>query len=325
MNNETSSPPTCCMPAFVPRESATGIELTIALVENGTPATTSGMVFIEGGSFLMGTDGPEAWKADGEGPVREVTVSAFWMDECAVTNAQFAAFVEATNYVTEAENFGWSYVFHKHVSAENKKLSRGYSSEAQWWLGIGGAYWRKPEGPGSNLKKREEHPVVHVSWNDAVAYCAWAGKKLPTEAQWEYAARGGLVQKLYPWGDELNPKGKNGKPEHRCNIWQGKFPVLDTGTDGWTNTAPVKTFAPNAFGLYHTSGNVWEWCRDWFSPDHSKDLPNDPTGPEFGTHKITKGGSFLCHESYCNRYRLAARTANTPDSTTSHTGFRCVL
>jgi formylglycine-generating enzyme required for sulfatase activity len=281
------------------------------------------MVFLPGGRFLMGSDGPESWKADGEGPVREVEVEPFWIDECAVTNAQFAKFIDATDYRTEAEVFGWSFVFYKHVNADNKKGARGFSGEANWWLGIDGAYWRRPEGPGSDLKKRLDHPVVHVSWNDAVAYCNWAGKTLPTEAQWEYAARGGLEQKLYPWGDELTPRGKGGKTEHRCNIWQGKFPDLDTGADGWKNTAPAKTFLPNGYGLYQMSGNTWEWCADWFSRVHTS-VPS-PAGASLATHKVTKGGSFLCHSSYCNRYRVAARTANTPDSTTSHTGFRCIF
>jgi len=282
------------------------------------------MIFLKGGTFLMGSEGPEVWKADGEGPVRSIELAPFWMDVCAVTNARFAQFVEATNYKTEAEMFGWSYVFHKHVSADNKKRARGFSGEANWWLGVEGAHWRKPEGPGSDVRKREQHPVVHISWNDALAFCQWSGLQLPTEAQWEFAARGGLEQKLYPWGDELSPKDKSGKMTHKCNIWQGKFPTLDTGADGWTNTAPVKSFAPNGFGLYQMSGNVWEWCSDWFGRDHlARELQN-PTGPPDGTQKVVKGGSFLCHASYCNRYRVAARTGNTPDSTTSHTGFRCV-
>ena len=279
------------------------------------------MVPLQGGTFLMGDEGPHCWPGDGEGPIRAVALAPFWMDVCAVSNAQFAGFVDATDYRTEAEIFGWSYVFHRHVSAGNKKKSRGFSSEAHWWLGIEGAFWRKPEGPGSDIKKRATHPVVHVSWNDANAYCRWSGKTLPTEAQWEYAARGGLESQLYPWGDELVPRGKNGKPQHRCNIWQGKFPTLDTGADGFTNTAPVKTFAPNGFGLYQMSGNVWEWCADWFSPLHTA----DENGPSHGVEKVAKGGSFLCHASYCNRYRVAARIGNTPDSTTSHTGFRCAL
>ena len=267
------------------------------------------MVQLGGGAFLMGSESAESWPADGEGPVREIEVKAFFLDACAVTNARFEKFVDETGYVSEAEKFGWSYVFHRHVNAQNRKRVRGVSDGANWWLGIEGACWRKPEGPGSDLKKRANHPVVHVSWNDAQQFCAWAGMRLPSEAEWEYAARGGLVQKNYPWGDELTPRGKNGKPEHRCNIWQGKFPDLDTGTDGFTATAPTQSYAPNGFGLYQMSGNVWEWCSDLFQKSQMQ--------------RVVKGGSFLCHASYCNRYRVAARTANTPDSTTSHTGFRC--
>lgn len=319
MNDETKATCSCCVPQNAERagESAALVQLLMAPAPT-VEVSTKGMVFLEGGSFLQGSEGAEAWKADGEGPVREVEVAPFWIDECAVTNAQFAEFVDATGYVTEAETFGWSYVFHKHVSGDNKRKVQGYSGEANWWLGIEGAMWRRPEGPGSDIKKRIDHPVVHVSWNDAQAYCRWSGKQLPSEAQWEYAARGGLVQQLYPWGNELTPKGKNGKPEHRCNIWQGKFPTLDTGQDGWTNTAPVKTFKPNGFGLYQMSGNTWEWCADAFSSAPSRKT-------EDTSRRVVKGGSFLCHASYCNRYRCAARTANTPDSTTSHTGFRCVL
>ncbi len=312
MREETQS--SCCLPATIERPTLT-IPLSPIVASNGED--NKGMVHLQGGKFLMGSEGPEAWKADGEGPIREVEVAPFWLDECAVTNARFAAFIEATGYETEAERFGWSYVFYKHVNGANKEKARGFSGEANWWVGIEGAMWRRPEGPGTDIKKRLDHPVVHISWNDAQAFCLWAGKQLPTEAQWEYAARGGLVQQLYPWGNDLTPKGKNGKPQHRCNIWQGKFPSLDTGQDGWTNTAPAKTFEPNAFGLYQTSGNTWEWCADPFA-----------TNPQHTTtnlsRRVVKGGSFLCHISYCNRYRCAARTGNTPDSTTSHTSFRCL-
>ena len=188
---------------------------------------------------------------------------------------------------------------------------------------MAGTYWRRPEGPGSSVVKRPTHPVVHVSWNDAVAFCHWAGKRLATEAEWEYAARGGLTQMSYPWGNELMPGAK-----HRCNIWQGKFPQRDTGEDGFVGTCPVNAFAANGYGLYNCSGNVWEWISEWFCPSyHLPEKPQtreNPIGPPGGTHKVQKGGSFLCHRSYCNRYRVAARTGNTPDSSTVNAGFRCV-
>ena len=168
-------------------------------------------------------------------------------------------------------------------------------------------------------KKREDFPVVHVSWNDAQAFCAWAGKRLPTEAEWEFAARGGLERKIFPWGDEMTPGGK-----HQMNTWQGKFPDFDTGADGFTNVAPAKSFKPNGYGLYNMTGNTWDWCADWFSVHHPvAEILENPTGPAKGELKTIRGGSFLCHVSYCNRYRCSARTANTPDSATAHCGFRC--
>lgn len=278
------------------------------------------MVKLPGGTFLMGTDHPEAWAQDGEGPVREVTVSSFYLDICAVTNRQFEAFVNATGYKTEAEAFGWSYVFHLLIPKKVMKKGKHRPLEGlNWWLGVEGASWRRPEGPGTNIRKRLDHPAVHISWNDATAYCAWAGKRLPTEAEWEYAARGGQVQKIYPWGDELTPGGK-----HRCNIWQGEFPHRNTAEDGYIGTAPVRSFAANPFGLYNMSGNVWEWCADWFSPTHHLTASRiNPAGPDNGELRLMKGGSYLCHHSYCNRYRVAARNGNTPDSSTGNCGFRC--
>ncbi|HEX8463744.1 MAG TPA: formylglycine-generating enzyme family protein [Abditibacterium sp.] len=308
MKIELLAPPSCCT---APEKVASSTNAEVPIAKSPTFGSTRGMVRLAGGAFLMGSDNPQSRPGDGEGPVREVIVEPFFIGICAVSNTEFEEFVEATNYVTEAEKFGWSYVFTKHATSKARENSRGEADGANWWLGVEGACWKRPEGPGSNLKKRADHPVVHVSWHDAMAFCAWSGKSLPTEAQWEFAARGGLEQKLYPWGDELTPKSKNGKPEHRCNIWQGKFPDLDTAADGFSGTAPVKTYAPNGFGLYQTSGNVWEWCADWFDAGQ--------------TRRSTRGGSFLCHASYCNRYRVAARNGNTPDSTTSHTGFRCVL
>lgn len=314
--------PGCCMPARQPQISPPQ-ESSVAPCCGG-PGTTSGMKYLGGGTFLMGTDAPEAWPSDGEGPVRPVTLAPFWMDATAVTNEAFALFVAASGYVTEAERFGWSYVFHKLVSARGKEKTRGVAGGVPWWVGVEGACWHSPEGPGSNVRKRQDHPVVHVSWNDATAYCAWAGKRLPTEAEWEYAARGGLEQKLYPWGNDLTPRGKNGKPEHRCNIWQGKFPDFNSAQDGYLATAPARSYPPNGFGLYQMSGNTWEWCQDWFCAAHGGEPGiQNPTGPESGDAKIIKGGSYLCHASYCNRYRVAARTANTPDSSSGHTGFRC--
>lgn len=281
----------------------------------------SGMVRIAGGVFRMGSEGPEARVEDGEGPVREVTVDPFLLDITAVTNAAFGQFVEAAAYVTEAERFGWSYVFRGLLGqTRRRKLERdGGVRGVEWWLGVDGACWRKPEGRGSSIKKRLHHPVVHVSWGDAVAFAAWAGKRLPTEAEWEFAARGGLEGALYPWGDELNPGG-----EHRCNIWQGSFPDTNTLADGFFGTAPANAFTPNAHGLYNMSGNVWEWCADWYSASWHVDGPRtNPRGPEVGENKILKGGSYLCHRSYCNRYRVAARYANSPDTSTGNAGFRC--
>ena len=183
------------------------------------------------------------------------------------------------------------------------------------------ADWRKPGGPGTTIRKQMNHPVVHLSWNDAVAYAQWLGKRLPTEAEWEFAARGGLEQALYPWGNDLMPGGK-----HHCNIWQGRFPDLDTAEDGFAGTAPVRSFPANAFGFFNLSGNVWEWCADWFSPNwHLDGTRIDPKGPDSGEAKVIRGGSYLCHDSYCNRYRVSARTAVTPDSSTGHLGFRLAM
>jgi len=279
------------------------------------------MIYLSGGEFWMGTDSHEGFYADGEGPTRKVTVHPFYIDTYAVTNAQFSEFVSQTNYVTEAEKFGWSYVFHLLVSEETFKKVHKVPHGVPWWYVVEGADWSHPEGPDSCICDRMDHPVVHISWNDAMAYCDWAGKRLPTEAEWEYAARGGLEQKTYPWGDELTDQG-----EYQCNIWQGEFPHVNTKKDGYLGTAPVNTFSPNGFGLYNTVGNVWEWCADWFSPHfHIKGPKINPQGPPSGTAKVIKGGSYLCHKSYCNRYRVAARSSNTPDSSTWHMGFRCVV
>lgn len=321
-----SSSKNCCVPQTPERPGQSEAAVTQNAKPSDSVDRTRDMIRLEGGAFLMGNECADAWPGDGEGPVREVTLSPYYLDACAVSNAQFQEFVAASGYITEAEQFGWSYVFHKLVSKETKQGAQGVASGTEWWIGVAGACWKHPEGPGTNLKKREGHPVVHISWHDAMAYSNWAGKRLPTEAEWEYAARGGLTQKTFPWGDELVPRGKNGKPQHMCNIWQGKFPDFNSLADGYMATSPAKSFPANGYGFYNMSGNVWEWCADWFSANHpERESLTNPHGPVAGSQKVMKGGSYLCHASYCNRYRVAARTSNTPDSSTGHCGFRCAL
>jgi sulfatase modifying factor 1 len=275
-----------------------------------------GMVLLDGGEFLMGSNDRYGIPADGEGPVRAVRVRPFWIDPVTVSNARFGEFVQATGYVTEAERYGWSFVFGGLLPDEFPP-TRG-AIQAPWWRQVLGADWRHPEGPQSSVADRMDHPVVHVAWRDAVGYCRWSGLRLPTEAEWEYAARGGLEQARFPWGDELTPGG-----QHRCNIWQGRFPSDNTMEDGYLGTAPVTAYEPNGFGLYQVAGNVWEWCADWFHTAFHVDGPRqDPTGPASGEAKVIRGGSYLCHRSYCNRYRVGARSSNTPDSSTGNMGFR---
>jgi formylglycine-generating enzyme len=281
------------------------------------------MLLIKAGTFLMGSDDPDAFAQDGESPVREVDVPDFYIDAKAVTNAQFASFVKATGHVTDARRFGWSFVFYRFLTPEaRRRVLNARVPDAPWWLPVEGASWSAPEGPGSDVSGRQNHPVVHVSWRDAAAYAAWAGKRLPTEAEWEKAARGGLVQARFPWGDEFTPRGS-----HRCNTWQGQFPEHNTGADGFVSTAPVTAYRPNGYGLYNTSGNVWEWCADWFSPTWHAEPRTEtrvaPRGPAEGAGKVLRGGSYLCHSSYCNRYRVAARTMSDPESTTGNIGIRC--
>lgn len=293
----------CCVP------SRNGDSVTTVVEPVGRPLPRAGtpldrMIALPGGNFRMGTDDVSGFAEDGEGPVREVGVEPFAIDAHCVSNARFAEFIEATGYRTEAERFGWSYVFSGFLTARLRRISPR-PPETPWWCGVPGACWRQPEGPGSSLEGRTDHPVVHVTWNDARTFCRWVGARLPTEAEWEYAARGGLDQARYPWGDELTPAG-----EHRCNIWHGRFPSHNTAEDGYRGTAPVDAFPPNGFGLYNVAGNVWEWCADRWSA-------RDPA-------RVMRGGSYLCHESYCNRYRVAARTRNTPDSSTGNLGFRIV-
>ncbi len=275
------------------------------------------MLGLDGGRFLRGTEDADGFPADGEGPVREVELSPFWIDPVVVSNARFTQFAQETGYITEAERFGWSFVFAGLLPDDFPATSA--VAQAPWWRQVFGADWRHPEGPGSSISERMDHPVIHVSHNDALAFCRWSGVRLPSEAEWEYAARGGLVQKRYAWGDELCPGG-----EHCCNIWQGTFPTHNTLADGFLGTAPVDAYAPNGYGLHNVAGNVWEWCADWFSPTWHRSAPGrDPTGPPAGEARVMRGGSYLCHRSYCNRYRVAARSSNTPDSSTGNLGFRC--
>ena len=267
--------------------------------DNQTHIERDGMILIKGRKFLMGTeDGMSS-----ESPVHEVTVKSLWMDRHEVTVAEFAKFVSATGYKTDAEKFGWSGAF-------NLKTGE--------WKRTKGANWQHPDGPGSEAASNE--PVCQVSWNDAAAYAKWAGKRLPTEAEWEYAARGGLEQKKYSWGDELRPAGKP-----VANWWQGNFPDRNTGEDGFVGRAPVESFPANGYGLYDVTGNVWEWCADWYADDYYlKSARDDPRGPDDGKERVIRGGSWMCAENFCNNYRVAARSQATPDSGLNNLGFRCV-
>ena len=285
------------------------------------PATQSQLEIrvasIPGGPALMGTDVPMI-PADEEGPARQKPIKPFLMMETAVTNAMFAQFVEETGFVTEAERFGWSFVFYSDVSTDTPP-TQGVAG-VEWWRRVDGSDWRHVNGPGSQSEWLPDHPVVHVSWNDAKAYAKWAGGRLPKEAEWEHAARGGLGDVPFPWGGK-EPDDFDFQP---CNIWQGSFPNQNAVTDGYKTTAPAKSFEPNGYGLYNMAGNVWEWTSEPY-----KVRSNSKAAREFAKQKkgmkIMKGGSFLCHKSYCFRYRIPARTGTTPDPTTSHQGFRLVF
>jgi formylglycine-generating enzyme len=312
-------PHPCCVPS---KQRAVAIATSRKLAAERRRATSGsidGMVRLDGGPFLMGTDYAQGFPQDGEGPVREVTVDPFYIDTHPVTNEQFAEFVQKTGYVTEAERFGWSFVFQGHVNDRPEVVDRRVPN-VRWWCKVNAADWRHPEGPDTGIAQRSKHPAVQLSWNDAAAYAEWAGKRLPTEAEWEYAALGGAEQTLFWWGNELTPNGT-----HMCNVWQGRFPEEDSAEDGYSAPAPVDAFPANPYGLFAVSGNTWEWCADWFHATyHLTATRVNPIGPENGAARIMKGGSYLCHASYCNRYRVAARTSNTPDSATTNIGFRCV-
>jgi sulfatase modifying factor 1 len=291
----------CCSPqrGGTVVESTTPVEHRRPAAAN--PTAVGSLLDLSGGTFRMGSD-EERYPDDGEGPSRPVHVDRFRMAAHTVRNDEFARFVAGTGYVTTAEREGWSFVF-AGLLPENFPATRAVV-QAPWWRQVLEASWRHPEGPGSDVDDRPDHPVVHVSWIDARAFCRWAGGRLPSEAEWEYAARGGLEQCRYPWGNELTPGGK-----HRMNVFQGRFPTENTGADGFVGTAPVHAFRPNGHGLYNATGNVWEWTADRF-------------GPSRPAQRVTRGGSYLCHDSYCWRYRCAARSASTPDSSAGNIGFR---
>ncbi|HET7070612.1 MAG TPA: formylglycine-generating enzyme family protein [Nocardioides sp.] len=303
----------CCSPDR-PEGTTSHAEATPALVQRARRAP--GLVPIPAGRFVMGTDDPRGYAADGEGPPHPVELSAYRIGAHTVTNAEFAEFVEATGHRTTAEQLGSSFVFSGLLPGDFPP-TRAVAA-APWWREVLGASWRHPEGSQSQLTGRDSHPVVHVSWYDATAYCRWAGVRLPTEAEWERAARGGDDGHHFPWGDEREPGG-----EHRMNVFQGAFPGHDTGDDGWVGTCPVDTFPANGYGLHEPTGNVWEWCADWYDPGYYRRSPAaDPTGPTSGTARVVRGGSYLCHDSYCWRYRVDSRSANTPDSSAGNVGFR---
>jgi len=302
----------CCSPS----RQAEPVEAPApAIAVPAGPVDTPGKVFLPASRSFVGTDRPVIAQ-DGEGPRRPVRLAAFFLEATTVTNARFAEFVRQTGYVTEAERFGWSPVF-RALMGENAPPPS--DTQVPWWVKVDGACWSAPEGPGSSVEGRLDHPVVQVSWADAQAFAAWCGGRLPTEAEWEHAARGGLVDPRFPWGDE--------EPDDEqaiyANIWQGQFPHTNTLADGYLGTSPVTAFQPNGAGLYGMAGNVWEWTADPFrvrSLSRQAKARNDNAART--NEKVTKGGSFLCHISYCYRYRIAARSALTAESAASNVGFR---
>ncbi len=322
-----------CLACKAPTSRALILNAAVKTDSTANAADHNGMVLIKGGTYQMGTinDFPDAK------PLHTVKVNAFWMDEHEVTNAQFAAFLKATGYITVAEK-KLNPADYPGVPAD--KLVPGSAvfsppnhavpldDQLQWWAYVNGANWRHPQGPGSTIAGKDNYPVVQISFTDAVAYAKWAGKRLPTEAEWEFAARSVTGNHVFYWGDELKPGGK-----WLANIFQGKFPYKNTGDDGFTGTAPVKSFQPNIYGLYDMEGNVWEWCSDWYRPDYYSHSPVDnPKGPadsydpeEPGAQKhVQRGGSFLCSDEYCKRYKAGSRGAGETNSAGNNLGFRCV-
>ncbi len=302
----------CCSPS----RHAEPVEAPApAIAVPAGPADTAEKVFFPAARTFVGTDRPLIAQ-DGEGPRRPVRLPAFSLDVTTVTNARFAEFVRETGYVTEAQRFGWSPVF-RPLMGENAPPPS--DTRVPWWVKVDGAHWAAPEGPGSSIEARMDHPVVQVSWADAQAFAAWCGGRLPTEAEWEHAARGGLDDPRFPWGDDEPDDGE----AIYANIWQGRFPHTNTLADGYLGTSPVTAFPPNGAGLYGMAGNVWEWTADAFrvrSLSREAKARNDNAART--NEKVTKGGSFLCHISYCYRYRIAARSALTAESAASNVGFR---
>ncbi len=309
------------------------ITLFSCIVESCQTKNTQpdGMVLIPAATFEMGGDNSQA-RLD-EFPKHKVEVAAFWMDETEVTNAQFKMFVDATNYITTAEK-DFEYVDEKGNKIKQKagalvfhSLNKNENANPNtWWQFIEGANWKHPQGPTSSIDGKDDFPVVQISWEDAMAYCKWSGKRLPTEAEWELAARGGFKKMLYAWGNQAVDEGKP-----KCNSWEGDFPYYNSLQDGYNKAAPVKSFAPNQYGLYDMAGNVWEWCSDWYAENYyAKCVENhifknpENTIPNEFKEKVIRGGSFLCHNSYCSGFRVAARMKTTFDTGLEHTGFRCV-
>ncbi len=305
------SPP-CCVPHGA-RESQDPAPAVVPRAA-GPARDVAVIVPIPGGTATLGTDAP-VFRADGEGPARRVTIRSFRIDAHAVTNRRFAAFVAATGHVTEAERFGWSYVFRPFIPTG---IAAPAPEGTPWWGQVQGACWAAPEGPGSSIAERLDHPAVHVAWTDAAAFAAWAGGRLPSEAEWEHAAKGGDAAARFPWG-AAEPDDASAM----CNIWQGEFPRRNTQADSWVGTAPVDAYAPNGYGLFNACGNVWEWCADPFRVRSLTGAAKQRNAAAMAEReRVMKGGSYLCHRSYCYRYRIAARAGRSPDTSAGHTGFR---
>jgi len=303
----------CCVPSGEPRPG----RVKAAGVAPGGHPTPERLIAVRGGRSFVGTQKP-VFPQDGEGPVRKTSLKPYRIDPYAVTNAWFARFIRETGYKTDAELYNWSLVFKAFLDHPD-----GLPAPVQtpWWRKVEGADWAHPNGPGSSIDGLEDHPVTHISWNDAMAFAAWAGGRLPTEAQWEHAARGGPEMRTYPWGEQ---EPTDNSP--LCNIWQGRFPEQNTARDGYLGTAPVALFKANELGLHHMVGNVWEWCADIFRVrSQSKSARRLNAGSLKESIRLLKGGSYLCHKSYCYRYRIAARTGVRADSSAGHTGLRLVF